>query len=83
MTDYPNPNNNPTLEGYDILATSPEVETGWGDTVRALVVRYTDLHGDEHVVWQEKSKGSSEWQHLPGGTAPYGERVIMALMGIK
>ena len=81
----PNPINNPTLEGYEILAASLEVEGPCPDTTaRALVVRYSD-HPDEpaHIIWQEKSKDSDEWRYQPGQNATTCGAVIMALLGIK
>ena len=85
MFDYPNPFNNPALEGYDVLATSPEVKGAWRHTTaRALVVRYSD-HPEEgtHILWQEKKDGSEEWRYSRGSNTGECERVIMALLGLK
>ena len=81
----PSPFNNPTLEGYDILATSPPVAGAHRDTtVRALVVRYTDHPDDNpHILWQEWSSTSKEWRYQPGSNASECETLIMALMGAK
>ena len=87
--EYPNPINNPTLEGYDVLATSPEVKGAWWSstrhtTARALVVRYAaPLESPVHILWQEKEDGSEEWRYSPGSNSGECERVIMALLGLK
>jgi hypothetical protein len=86
MSTYPSPINNPTMKGYEILATSPEVNGAFRDTTaRALVVRYAEpkLNGTPHIVWQEKGKDSDEWRYRPGSNASNCESVIVALMGIK
>jgi len=85
MSDRPNPINNPALNGYDILATSPEVRGPWRDTIsRALVVRYADHRNKvAHIIWQEKSKDSDEWRYQPGSNASNCEAVIIALMSTK
>ena len=85
MFDYPNPFNNPALEGYDVLATSPEIKGPWRDTTsRALVGRYSDHpYAPAHIIWQEKSKDSDEWRYQPGSNASNCESVMMAIMGIK
>ena len=84
MSTYLSPFNNPTMEGYEILATSPEVKGAFRDTTaRALVVRYAaPLESPVHIVWQEKPD-DGEWRYSPGSNSGECERVIVALMGIK
>ena len=90
MSNNPSPVGNPTLEGFDILATTPAVEGALQRTVRALVVRYTDSPevaeypcDSPFVIWQERRRGSDEWRYRPGSNTENCEAVIVALMGIK
>ena len=72
MRNIPNPFDNPTLDGFDILHTSPEIVGQYERPYRALVCRYSDpviregRSCDSFILWQEADKDTGEFFVTPG-----------------
>ena len=74
--------NSITLEGIKIIATGPEVEGAFGDTVRPLVCVYeydTDGRPDQIIIWQKRSR-SGEWVTTPGSDPRASENLLLSLL---
>ena len=83
---YPNPFNNPTLEGFDILHTSPTIVGAFQRPHRALVCRYSDpairegSSSESFILWQERNSVTGDWQVTPGSSTNNCEALILALL---
>jgi hypothetical protein len=88
---YPNPFDNPTLEGFDILHTSPVVVGAFQRHHRALVCRYSDPalrevapgctpKPDSFILWQEVNKHTGEFVAIPGSNSTNCNALIIALL---
>ena len=74
--------NHITLEGIKIIATGPEVEGSFGDTVRPLVCVYEDDYAssaDQFIVWQKRFK-NGEWAVTPGSNPRASENLLLSLL---
>mgnify|MGYP003651565801 CR=1 FL=1 len=78
----PNPFNNPTLEGFDVLQTSPVIVGVFQRPHRALVCRYSDpaRPTSTFVLWQKRSARTGEFTVIPGSNHINCEALIKVLL---
>lgn len=89
--DTPSPFNNPTLEGFEILHTSPEIVGLFQRPHRALVCRYSNwspsmwsennpTRNRPFILWQKRSARTGEFVVIPGSNSTNCEALIIALL---